>query len=361
MRIAFFGQQGAFSYNRIGGVDSIARRWGLELIRRGAEVDFVHFGGGTVRTVTNPGGLTQRYCATFEGGLAALTGGYDHVVTFYVPARKRLAYGCFRRRRARETQFHFLYTSWPESWLKRELLFLESRLMPYNGFLLCVSPRQQRRVSRWSNRTLLFLPPTPESYFLRPEEKDTRDPLRVVYMGRVDPGKGTPEALSLFTELERSGQFETHIYGYPWRDKPETMQLHHQLLEQDLVPYQPSRCDRYSAAVEGQVRRILRQADVLYLPYRRLSSTVDTPLLLLEGMAHLCAVVTRPLGDLGQIYGTDRWMLDDVTDLDRARSKLQELKQQLPQERSRLASHNQEMRFDVRNVVDRFWQALATC
>lgn len=358
MMIAVFGRHSSFDYYHIGGVDSFARRLGCELARRGEQVDFVHFDAPEQRQEDTPEGIRLRYCRTLRDGLQALAGRYDHVVTIYVPPRQRLAYARFRYREAKRTRFHLLYAGWPESRVKRELLFLESRLAPYNGYLFCVSPRQQRYVSKWSKRAILLLPPVPEDYFLRPEEKPAHDRLRIVYMGRVDPGKGIATATALFKHLQKSGELEARIYGYPWKHDPESMRLHNQLLAQDDVLYEPTDFTGYSPTLDAKVHEILRETDVLFLPYDKLSSTIDTPLLLLEGMAHLCAVVTRPLGSIPEIYGTTKWMLDDLTDHCRVERLFRELAEGLAEERQRLVKRNQELKFGVRDVVDQFCEAL---
>ena len=358
MKFAIWGLYGSFDYHRIGGTDSIVRRLGFELIQRGSQVDFVHFGAPEYRIDTTSEGVRLCYYPTFRAGLDALSGNYEHILTFYVPPKLRLAYAHFRRREARRSHLHLLYTGWPEFWPKRELLFLEARLAPYNGCLFCVSPRQYRYVSRWNPRTRPLLPPVPENYFLNISNKPKHHRLRVAYIGRVDPGKGTPEAIAWFKHLAKTGRFETCIYGYPWRHKPETMQLHKQLLVQDTIRYEPAKFEGYSSAVDKKVRQILRETDVLFLPYAKLSSTIDTPLLLLEGMAHLCAVVTRPLGSLAEVYGTDRWMLNDLTDHRRLTALLLDLGNNLVEERARLAKRNKELEYNASAIADQFCAAL---
>lgn len=358
MKIAFFGSAYSFDYHHIGGTDSIARRLGYELVRRGEKVDFVHFDAPWKKEIDTPVGIHLRYCSTFVDGLQALAGRYDHVVTIYVPPRQRLAYASFRHREARRTQFHLLYAGWPESWVKRELLFLESRLAPYNGYLFCVSPRQHRYVSQWSKRALLLLPPVPEEYFLSLQDKPRHDRMNIVYLGRVDSGKGIAMAIALFKYLGRSTEFESRICGYPWKHNPESMRLHNELLAQDDIFYTPTDFTAYSPKVDDKVHEILRETDVLFLPYDKLSSTIDTPLVLLEGIAHLCAVVTRPLGNLPEIYGTKEWMLDEMTDHRRVKRLLRELAEGLAEERHRLIRRNRELKFNLDHVVEQFCEAL---
>lgn len=358
-RIAFWGLEGAFDYHRVGGMDALARRLGSALAARGAAVTFVHF-GGQERTEETGDGIALRYCATFAGGLAALAAeGCDHVVTFYVPPRHRAAYARFRRRQGRRTRFHLLQAGWRASRLRRSLALLDARLAPYNGCLFCLSPRLQRAAAQWCARAVLLLPPVPGDYCLDPRGKPAHDRMRVAYVGRVDPGKGTQAALVLFRRLERAGGFETCIYGYPWRHSCEGMRLHQELMAQDEVAYVPAEYEQHEAAEVG-LRAALRETDVLYLPYARLNSTIDTPLVLLEGMAHLCGVVTRPLGSLPEVYGTARWMVDDLSDLGRVEHVLHALAGGLGEERVRLAGRVRELGCDTQSVAERLWRAMAS-
>jgi len=358
MSIAFFGLYGSFDFYHIGGTDSITRRLGFELIRRGEDVAFVHFDAPKDRLEVTSEGLSLNYYSTFEDSLRFLAERCDHVVTIYIPRKLRLAYARFRKREAQRARFHFLYFGWPESRLKRELLFLEARRAPYNGNLFCVSPRQFETVSRWSERAQLLLPPVPDEHFLRPEDKPNHERIRVVYMGRIDPGKGAPDAISFFEYLQHYPEFETRIYGFPWMHDPETVQLHQQLLAQDDFFYEPTNFENYSPAVDVNVRCILRETDILFLPYCKLSSTIDTPLLLLEGMAHLCAVVTRPLGNLAEIYGTDQWMSADLTNYEGLLNLFRELGERLPYERERLVKWNRELKYSVQDIADQFYTSI---
>ncbi len=358
MKLAFFGLYGSFDHHHIGGMDSIARRLAGELVRRGNKVDFVHFGATRQMEELTAGGICVHYHDKFEDALRTLSEQYDHVLTIYVPPKQRLAFARFRQLQGKRTRFHRLYAAWPESWAKRELMFLESYLIPYNGCLFCLSLRQLRHVSKWSDHAVLLLPPVPESYFLSPEEKPKHGRLRVAYMGRIDVEKGALTALALLRYLSKTTEFETYVYGYPWKHKPETIRLHEQLLGQDDIIYEPTEFDAYSPEVDARVHKILSETDVLLLPYHKLSSTIDTPLLLLEGMAHLCAVITRPLGNLPDICGTDQWMLDDLTNHSAVEGLLRELGARLAEERQRLVHQNSQIKFSTCDVVDQFSKAL---
>jgi glycosyltransferase involved in cell wall biosynthesis len=299
-----------------------------------------------------------RYWSSFDAALGWLAHRYPNVLTFYVPPQYRLAYAQFRARQSATTRFHFLYTTWPESRIKREALFAEARLAPYNGQLFCLSPRLCRRASAFSDRAVLLYPPVPPSFFLQPEDKPSHERLRLTYMGRIDPGKGAMQAFQLFEQLQHSGKYETRICGYPWRHDPASMRLHEQLLAQSDVRYEPTEFSGYAPLVDQTVSRVMRETDVLYLPYNTLSTTIDTPLVVLEGMAHLCAIVTRPLGDLPATYGTQECMVADVLDYSEVQQVFSSLTARLAAERQRLADHRRELAFDQASVADRFMKAI---
>jgi glycosyltransferase involved in cell wall biosynthesis len=355
MQIAFFGAYKSFDYHQIGGMDSLARRLGIELIQRSDEVSFVHFNCPEERSGKTAEGISISYFVRFDDALRFMARRFDHVLTIYVPPKQRLIWMRFRNKESHRTYFHKLYSGWSEYWLKRTMGFAEAMIMPYNGTLFCVSPRLKQQVSKWSKRAALLLPPVPESYFLKPEDKPKNKRLRITYMGRVDPGKGVSVAIGLFRYLaKKAPEIQTRICGYPWKHKPETMKFHEELLTQDEIIYEPTVFEGYSQAVDKNVRRVLRETDILFLPYDKLSSTIDTPLLLLEGMAHLCVVITRPLGGLPEVYGSGEFMLPNISDKERCLELLRQLSGRLNEERIRLAIQNKKLKFQACEVARQF-------
>ena len=348
MKITFLGGYKSFDYRQIGGIDSLARRLGGELVRMGHEVSFVHFGGPSEQSEITPEGVRLRYFIGFEEALEYLAENVQHVITIYIPPRNRLAWISFRKSQDDRIKFHMYYSGWPESWIRRNMGYLDARLRLYNGTLFCASPRLENEVSRWADRTALLLPPVSRGYFLDPDSKTENGSLRVTFMGRIDPKKGTDNVIDFFKYLaEKAPDIKTVISGYHWKQDPESVQLHRELLHQGSISYMPVEFDGHSPEVEEAARMLLRETDILFLPYARLSSTVDTPLLLLEGMAHLCVVVTRPLGSMPDVYGTSEYMLDNLTDYELSLRLFKHIERRLPSERVRLASRCQKRDFEA--------------
>ncbi len=359
LKIAFFGKNGSFDFYHIGGTDSIIRRLSFYLTELGDEVGFIHYGCKNNNELTPHQGIKILKFKLLNDAMEHLNRYYDHVISIYIAPIDRLSYAAFRRANA-QLKYHHLYQNWSEYSLKRKLNFAEAQIFPFNGCLFCVSPRIRNHISQRSKKAVLLYPPVPEKYFIKPADKSNHNKIKVRYLGRVDTGKGTYEAAEVFRRLSNLQEIETGIFGFPWAHNKETMLLHKQLLTDPRINYQPVEYGSWSQDIESYLSSILRETDILLLPYRKLSSTVDMPLLLLEGMAHLCAVIMPDYGDLHQIYGespfnlTGKWANDKVVDIIiNAQSCLQA-------ERERLYQRCQNLSFDSVSVTNLFKESLAT-
>ncbi len=350
MKIAFFGCYGAFDHFKIGGTESFARRLATGLIGQGHRADFVAYGAPLPHKSLLASGIGIYYHTGLRAAFHSLQESYDHVITMYMRPRDRLPYLYFRKSNRQRLAFHQVYFSWPDSRIKREAAFLDARLYPFNGRLFCISPRIYRKVSGWSNRGVLLLPPVPEDFFLDPTSKPAHDKTRVIYIGRTDPGKGIEDAIELFTRLKDHPDLELEIHGYHGPQR-SSVRIHQWLSEQKELRYFHSQYESYSPEVEQNVRRILRDTDILILPYRKLSSTIDTPLLLLEAMASLCAVVTRPMGDIPLIYGSSPFLLSRSGGIKDAIPSFLQALNSLRHEQERIFHQNKKLAFKDKDLT----------
>jgi glycosyltransferase involved in cell wall biosynthesis len=357
-RIAFFAFRGTFDHGHIGGVESIIRRLTTSLTRMGNEVSLILYGCTESKEIEIGPGAVQRQFASLNEAMNAIKTGYDHVVSVYLRPLDRFRYAVFRRRHSDSVLFHHLYCVWHESRPRRELVFAAPRLVPFNGVIFCVSPRIHRRVSRWAKRSVLLLPPVPWEYFCRPEDKPRGDRLRVTYAGRLDPAKGVDEAVSILRHMSRTKNVEPHLLGYAWSHDRETLKVQQLLKDDSDIIVDLADHQNWSAEVEKRFHESLRRTDILLMPYRRLSSTVDTPVLLLEGMANLCVVLTPALGDLHDIYGSSRFGLHGQWSVDQVTQVIEHAEPCLEEERRRLAQRNVALQFSSENIVEIFQNAI---
>jgi glycosyltransferase involved in cell wall biosynthesis len=359
-RIAFFGAQGTFDHRHIGGVESIIRRLTTSLSTLGDEVTLVLYGCPANREAEVGPGVNQRCFTTFDEALRVIREEFDHVVSIYLRPMDRIRYAMFRRRHSDSLLFHHLYCVWHESRPKRELLFSIARLIPFNGTIFSVSPRIHRYVSSWAKRSVLLLPPVPREYFCTPGEKPRDGTLRITYAGRLDPAKGAGDAIRILRAVARRKNCEPHVLGYAWSHDRQTLQVRDLLRENPDIIFDLADHQNWNADAEQRLHESLRRTDILILPYRRLSSTVDTPLLLLEGMANLCAVVTPSLGDLHDIYASGRFGLHHHWNVDQVIQIIENAPSCLEEERRRLACRNAALQFCSDDVAGTFRNAINT-
>jgi len=358
VRIAFFGLKNSFDFYHIGGMDSLVRRLAAGLYDAGEKVGLVHYGDCEDKTVDAGNGIELHYFRSLAKALAHLEGGYDHVVSIYLRPQDRIAYARFRRDRRNQIRFHHVFSCWNESWVKRELMFADARLFPFNGTVFCLSQRLHGRVSKWSSRPRLLFPPVPKSYFIRPDDKSRGAKIRVMYSGRIDPLKGTEEATAVFRQLAGEEGIKASIYGYVWTESRRCMRLHGRLLSDPAISYETGNYERWSCSAEADFQTVLAETDILILPYRKLSSTVDTPLLLLEGMASLCAVIVPSVGDIPSVYGPGYCVLNGKWNTEKVVSMIKQSEAWLARERERLARHNASLAFDSESVTQDFRRSI---
>ncbi len=359
MNIAFLGFDRSIDFAHIGGMDSLVRRLALRLAELGDQIEFVHYDAEEEKSERPCDGIELRYFKRLDDALEHLVSSdCDHVVSIYLRPRERLAYARFRRAQKKSIWFHHVYSCWHESRIKRELLFAEARRFPFNGTLFCISPRIHQYVSRWAPRAALLWPSVPNSFFCQPEEKTNPEKLCLTYAGRIDHGKGITSVLEVFERLAAYNDIETHLCGFAWSHQSKTVRLHERLLADSNIRYEMVKYEGWSPQVEENLRLLLRKTDILLLPYKKLSSTIDTPLLLLEGMANLCAVITPALGDLYETYGNSEFNLGDNWNADGVVGLVQNSRMFLEDERQRLQKRNSLLQFNTNSVVEKFRRLL---
>lgn len=351
MKIAFFGLKSAFDYFQIGGVESFIRRLSACMVKKGDQVDYIFYGADQEKSTSPYQGFTLRYFKQFDKALEAINEKYDHVITVYLLIKHRTQYAFFRKKHNNKTSFHFIYFGWPDSLIKRKLYFSEARFFPYNGKLFCISKRQYEYVKMWAKNAEYILPPVPEDYFLKPEEKPTNKKIKITFLGRIDPRKGILEAIELFSALKGSDKYECSIFGIHVKEDGESLRLHRLLKEQNKIKYIETDRKHHSLEIGKSVKQILKQTDILFLPYEKLSSTIDMPVTLLEAMASLCVVVTKPFGNIPDIYGKSEFTIPPTKFSENVLNMLNKLRyDDILRERKRIFLQNESLAFNL-NVI----------
>lgn len=359
MKLAFLGVKNSFDFFHIGGVESFLRRLSYHLIRHGDTVDYICYGGEEEKEISPQQGLTLKYLRSFNDALDVIERHYDHIIPIYLQRKDRSKFASFRKKFSKNVYFHFIYFSWPDSLIKRKLYFSEARLFPYNGKLFCISKRQYEYVSKWAKNAVYLLPPVPEEYFLKPDEKPVNEKIKITFLGRIDLGKGINEVIEIFKALKDERRFECSIYGIHIPEHKESLKIHNWLKSQNDIKYIEVDRQRYSPAVEEFVRNVLKETDIFIQPYYKLSSTIDTPLLLLEAMASLCVVITKPFGNIPDIYGKSRFLISPDKFIQHTIKLLHDVSiNDLMEERKRIYEQNSSLNFKAEAIAKRFIDAL---
>lgn len=304
MKIAFFSLAGTFDYFQIGGTDSFMRRITHGLLSKNSSLhtSWIFYNGKEEKEIKHLPNFTSKYFKNLKDALNYISEvSLDHLIACYIKPQDRITFAKFRKS-TKGVCFHSIPFFYPDSPIRRFLKFSEYFIFPYNGKIFCVSQRQYNYIKKFNNNVVYLLPPVPENYFLKPEEKPTNDKIKIAFIGRIDPRKGIKEVIEIFTALKNNGKFDLAIYGIhiPW-DK-EGLKIHDWLSNQKEIKYISFDRQKYSENIESILREILRTTDVVVLPYKTLESSVDTPLLLLESLASLCVVFTTTVGNINKIY-----------------------------------------------------------
>ena len=356
-QVVFLGYSNSFSYYNIGGTDSVVRRIADKLIEDGYRVVFLQYGCEVDSESEPVDGISVICCKDFTSALSVVIKCSD-VITIYLKKSDRLKYLFFRKKNI-DIRFHQFVFTWPESRLKRFAMLADIILFKLNGKCFCVSPRLKLLAQKLGIQAELLLPPVPKDYFLKPVDKKVSQKVKVAFLGRIDAGKGVMSAFQLLQRLSERKDCECFISGFPWLFKPETVMLHNRLLEQENIKYIPVQYDKWTPEVCRSLRDMLKDIDILLLPYKHLSSTIDMPLLLLEAMASLCVVVAPDLGSMYEVYGNSPFGIGGMWDEDMAFGRIIDNICDIPQERERLFNRASEIVFDIDGVYEKFRQCLA--
>jgi glycosyltransferase involved in cell wall biosynthesis len=308
IHIIFYGYHKSFDYYKIGGLESFYRRMAFLLSEADCKVSFVFYGSAFDDFIQITNSISLRYFQSFQDSIDYLATDASLVFDNYILKKHRLRYASFRMRHNKSIHFGHIYTGVPEG-LQQKIIFISRKITPFNGPVLSLSHTIQKKLSKHEIDSDVMLPPLPQAYCIRKEEK--KDRLRLTFMGRFDDNKGIQEVVSLFQKLSQSDfSVDMAISGYFAHG-----QVHKEKLEKafDAIPnleVQKQTWQKWSPEMDEYVISLLQKTDILILPYHNLQGTMDPPLLVLEGMACGCAILTTNVGSVKEFYGNSRFICE---------------------------------------------------
>jgi len=246
--------------------------------------------------------------------------------------------------------------------LKRMLGSADLRIVPLNGALFVISPRLYNMVKQWAQRPFLMLPPAPDDWFLRAADKTTHSPLRISFIGRIDPGKGAKEAVDLFYRIKDNNKLSCRFYGYTFeqgRISKAEEELYRRLKALPAGTFVESCYTTYMPEVDQEIKKAMAETDILLLPYRAVSSTADMPLVFMEGMASLCTlVIPQVAADLPEVYGPSKFYIQKEELVDEMDHIITSAGSILEEERRRSEERNALLNFGLAATATLFKRAL---
>ncbi|UCG57065.1 MAG: glycosyltransferase family 4 protein [Phycisphaerales bacterium] len=318
MNIAFFGWVKACDPMRVGGCESVIRRLAVALSRQGHTVAVVMYGADRTHAADDffGDGVILKYHRFFAGALRELDHlKYDVVVDAYLHKRYHAIYLAFKSWNRKKTKFFAIFMAENSNSVKH---WLSNTFRPmFCRTVFAVSPSYARRLQDCGVRAVWLPPPVPDCYFTFPRRVSGRKNVVVSFLGRIDPNKGLYELSSAFEALSRESHFSLRIRGYYVPEDSESVKLHTKLQRLAGVDYsaEPHCSHLYEPSNEREVLRYLSETDILTLPYRNLRGTLQLPLLVLEGLAAGCIVMSRDVGDIAQFIGCKNLIIHDSDDL----------------------------------------------
>ena len=307
--IIFYGYYQSFDYYKIGGLESFYRRLANILSKTGCKVSFIFYGSGieTIHQLTDK--IYLRYFSDFQTSLDYLQDEASLVLDNYILKKHRLSYSIFRIKYRQSIKFGHIYTGVPKN-IQQKIIFISQKVLPsFNGPTLSLSYTIQTKLLEQGINSDVMLPPLPKEYTL-PIKKKT-EKLRLTFMGRFDNNKGIHEVITLFQKISKENLgIELSISGYFGHGEVNKEELENLFNSIEKLKIEKQSWEKWSPKIDKHVISLLQKTDILILPYHNLQGTMDPPLLILEGMACGCVILTTNVGSVQEFYGESKFICD---------------------------------------------------
>lgn len=299
--IIIFGYYKSFDYYKIGGLESYYRRLSKKFITSGLNVMFVFYGSEKDYEIKIEDNLGLYYFESFNESLKLLLSDNNLVFDNYILKKDRLKYLIFRKTNSKKVLFGRIFSGLPSN-LYLKFLSLEYKLFSYNGPIISLSKTIQKKLNEKSIYSKIVLPPLSDKYFTY-DKRIINEKTKITFIGRFDENKGIYKVLDLFEKLSlSSSNFEFVISGYFAHGKIDNEKFNEKISKIDNLIVDEKSWVKWSIEMDKSVINLLKNTDILVLPYKNLDGTMDPPLLLLEGMAAGCIIFTTDVGSVKEIY-----------------------------------------------------------
>jgi len=321
--LAFLGQKGSFSIDKIGGTDALVRRISeyRSSLKLKTTIVLIGYNQSSTESLTPHVSIFKLQDLRDATKLLKEEGVID-VCCVYLRWVDRVSL----RARSFNSQlrFHSMSTVYHLSAIKR-FVVAASNLVFFNGLQLVLSDRLAIDYKRLNAKVFFLRPPVDEE-FMVPSSSHGSARLKVAYMGRLDYEKGADIAFSLFSDLKKMGcNADFTILGYAWKSDPWSIKLETEI-DASPICYVKSVIHDDLSIMSEKLAQLIDSYDVFVLPYRSIASTIDTPLVPLEVMArgkHILTTDFPPLRSL-QCENLNLLSMEDLADVEKLKLLLEQ-------------------------------------
>ena len=287
-RLIFFNYLDTITPKRVGGLDTTARAISEVAKSIGCEVCYISYGWPKDQQISESEDIRV---GNLQEALDLLKARGDIVVSFHMNKKDRFRYARFRHRMRKSLRFVFYVSVWNPNRLKRLLGLLEL-IYPFNGGSFGASERIMRLMRFYDRNADLLYPLTraEASGQSSSPSRVSKTPIKISFAGRFDKRKGLLHAIAVMQATRDLVPCRCEIAGYFWPNDPDEQEIRVAFAANPFIDVWETKVNEWSEQTEQRLEDQLASTDVMLLPYQKLSSTVDTPLLVLEAMAKHCVI-----------------------------------------------------------------------
>jgi glycosyltransferase involved in cell wall biosynthesis len=168
--------------------------------------------------------------------------------------------------------------------------------------------------NNWNGKVFTMFPPISPKYS-HLKNRSYGEKIRIGYVGRLSLDKGTHIIKEIMDKLDDE-KYEFFIFGYYSEEQNPKFHLKNKNIHLEI---------KEQSAHNISIKAPLEKIDILVLPYQSLDSkTVDTPILILEGLSAGCIVVTSNLESIREIHPAIR-LVDNYSDSESFINEIKEI------------------------------------
>lgn len=303
MKFLFVGTKVNLDLNKIGGIESTMRELLVFLKKENYEIQVLLIDSEIIEEsefVTEFGKIPVKITNVFEVR-KHLFKRYDVINFLQTPFNNPFfaiyfwGYKIFSK--SITTKFYFTYPT------LKEISFLQKiklKLLINHTFVF--SKRLENLAKDIVKDVTLLYPPVSNNYISSKAKKNTSK-TKILFVGRLCSDKGLDIILNVFKNLPRE-KYYLGIIGY-FANENDNKNYKKELNKLSL-----DCLEIVTPVTDNKPTLPLSEYDILLLPYQDLGPTLDTPLLILEGLSSNCKIITSNIEPLNYIEG-NIWFVDD--------------------------------------------------